>query len=872
MNDLYHHFAEKTQVKIWFLALKTMYFLLAFSFLGGCKTVEKKLIFEQDLNDGWRFSAIDSTSFLPATVPGTIHTDLLNNGLISDPFYGCNEKNLQWIGEKEWLYQTRFDVNKEIVSRQHIKLVFEGLDTYAEVFLNGHLLLKANNMFRSWEVDCKPHLKEKQNLLEIRFSSAYQQFKTDSTARGFVLPGGKWMYARKAAYHFGWDWGPTFITTGIWKNIHLTGWDDLLPIDAFVTTENISKDVAKLKLHLSLDADKQENVSIRLKDTSTETLVLQQLIELKPGINDYAVDFEIHQPKLWWSNGLGEPNLYHWQVEIKTSDKKIHQQQIICGIRTIELVQEPDETGVSFYFKLNGIPVYAKGANYIPQHSFVTEVTDSSYVSLIKDAKTSNMNFLRIWGGGIYEKDEFYSLCDQNGLLVWQDFMFACAMYPGDSTFLHNVQEEAIEQVKRLRKHPSIALWCGNNEVDEAWHNWGWQQQYQMSEGLQDSIWKSYKEVFHHVLPKIVATYSPHTHYVASSPQIGWGHKESMTQGDSHYWGVWWGKEPFEKYLEKVPRFMSEFGFQAMPAMATIRTFQSKAEDSLFSSALLCHQKHPTGFETISTYLDREELKPQTLEEYIFASQIIQAQGIGMAIEAQRRSKPHGMGSLYWQLNDVWPVTSWSGIDFQNNWKALQYRIKEVFDDVLVSAIRENETIELSLVSDKLEDVHGTFTVDLKHFDGTKKRLLEQKITLHSGEVQRFPSLKLNDLLPHHQYNQSFIEVHFISDDSKTYTDFQMLSPLGKFQLLPSEVDIEVEPISNGYVVKLSAQVFTAFVQLYLNESNAGFSNNFFHLHAGEMREIICTTNLNQQDFKAQLQHFHLNRWIENNKAVIPQK
>ncbi len=317
---------------------------------------------------------------------------------------------------------------------------------------------------------------------------------------------------------------------------------------------------------------------------------------------------------------------------------------------------------------------------------------------------------------------------------------------------------------------------------------------------------------------------------------------------------------------------MSEFGFQAMPTMATIRTFQSKAEDSLFSSALLCHQKHPTGFETISTYLDREELKPQTLEEYIFASQIIQAQGIGMAIEAQRRSKPHGMGSLYWQLNDVWPVTSWSGIDFQNNWKALQYRIKEVFDDVLVSAIRENETIELSLVSDKLEDVHGTFTVDLKHFDGTKKRLLEQKITLLSGEVQRFPSLKLNDLLPHHQYNQSFIEVHFISDDSKTYTDFQMLSPLGKLQLLPSEVDIEVEPISNGYVVKLSAQVFTAFVQLYLNESNAGFSNNFFHLHAGEMREIICTTNLNQQDFKAQLQHFHLNRWIENNKTVIPQK
>ncbi len=870
MNILNRLFTRRTPIKFRLLALKAVCLLLFVVFLPGCKTTEKRLVIEQSLNNGWQFSVADSNSFLPATVPGTIHSDLLNNGLISDPFYGCNEKDLQWIGEKDWVYQMTFDVNPEIAARRQVKLVFEGLDTFAEVFLNGQLLLETNNMFRSWEVNCKSHLKEKNNLLEIRFSSAYQQFKADSIAHGSILPGGKWMFARKAAYHFGWDWGPAFITAGIWKNVQLKGWDDLFPIDAFVATEKISKEVAKLKLHLSLDTEKQKNVNIELKDVSTDTIVFQQLMELEPGLNDYAFDFEIHQPKLWWSNGLGEPNLYHWQIEIKTTDGKIYQHNIDCGIRTIELVQKPDETGVSFYFKLNGVALYAKGANYIPQNSFVTEVADKSYVSLINAAKASNMNFLRVWGGGIYEKDDFYSLCDQNGLLVWQDFMFACAMYPGDSVFLQNVQEEAIEHVKRLRKHPSIALWCGNNEVDEAWHNWGWQQQYKMTVGLQDSIWKSYKDVFHQVLPKVVATYSPHTAYVASSPQIGWGHKESMTQGDSHYWGVWWGKEPFEKYLKKVPRFMSEFGFQAMPALATIRTFQSKAEDSLFSPALRCHQKHPTGFETISTYLDREELKPQTLEEYIFASQIIQAQGIGMAIEAQRRSKPHCMGSLYWQLNDVWPVTSWSGIDFQNNWKALQYRIKEVFEDVLVSAIQQNGNIELSLISDKLEDVNGTFTVDLTQFDGTKKRLLEQKITLLSGKVLRFQPLKINDLVL--QHNQSFIEVHFITNDGRVYSDYQMLSPLGQLQLLPSEVNIEVEPITDGYVLKLFAQTFTAFVQLYLSESNARFSDNFFHLQAGETREIRCTTSLNQQDFEKQFQYFHLNHWIEKYKAVIPQK
>ena len=816
-------------------------------------------IVEQTIHDGWYFTKVGSDDFFPAQIPGTIHTDLLKNGIIQDPFYGCNEKELQWIGDSDWVYQTTFVPSDNLMQGRQIELVFEGLDTYATVWLNDKLLFEADNMFRTWKVDVKPLLKAGQNKLRLRFASALGRYRADSAAAEYFLPGGKWMYARKAAYHFGWDWGPVFITAGIWKPAYLRAWNETRVLDIFMKTKRLEKEKAFLQLETAIVSEKDQMAMIKLLDPLSGDVTFVKDFRLKQGDQVYQFDIEIVDPILWWSNGLGKPHLYHWKALVTTQDGESHQEDLNFGIRTIELVQEDDDIGTSFSFRLNGKNVFARGANYIPQHSFLTVPTDSSYRELISQAVAANMNMLRVWGGGVYERDIFYSLCDQHGIMVWQDFMFACAMYPGDSTFLRNVATEATEQLKRLRKHPSIALWCGNNEVDEGWHNWGWQKQYQMTEHVQQRIWEDYTALFHHLLPDLVETYHSDVQYVSSSPKFGWGRKESMTKGDSHYWGVWWGKEPFESYQLKVPRFMSEFGFQAMPSMATIRRFQQADQDFLFSPALKCHQKHPTGFETIDAYLERESLKPESLEAYIFASQLIQAHGITMAVKAHRNNKPRCMGSLYWQLNDVWPVTSWSGIDSRGNWKALHYSLRQAFADVLITAESRGDSMLFHLVSEKQEPLSGRVIAEWHTFDGKVNLLFDMEATVDDGSANHFLSLKTTQFIPEALFDQSLISIRFESEQQTLAHGFYFLAPFGKLKTTPETPSIEISKIKNGFEIGLKASNYVLFNQLYLTESDGHFSENFFHLFPGETKKILCITSLSEEDFRSQLRHYSLN-------------
>ena len=404
-------------------------------------------------------------------------------------------------------------------------------------------------------------------------------------------------------------------------------------------------------------------------------------ITLQKGLNSYKTKLSVPDPKLWWPNGMGDQPLYQLDFQIESSNS-VDSQNVIFGIRQIELVQQKDSIGESFYFKINGKPFFAKGANYIPQDNFPSRVPDEKYIQTIQTALDANMNMLRVWGGGIYEKDIFYDLCDQKGILVWQDFMFACTMYPGDSAFIENVRQEAIYQVKRLRNHPSIALWCGNNEVDEGWHNWGWQKALNYSASDSTEVWNNYLKIFEKILPEAVSLYSPYTPYIPSSPQNGWGRKESLTHGDAHYWGVWWGAEPFEIYEEKVGRFMSEYGFQGFPDLKTLDSCLLPEDRNLLSPALLNHQKHPRGMELIRTYMELEYKVPDEFEDYAYVSQLVQAYGIKKAIEAHRRAMPRCMGTLYWQLNDCWPVISWSSVDYYNRWKALHYFVRQAYQDV----------------------------------------------------------------------------------------------------------------------------------------------------------------------------------------------
>ena len=661
----------------------------------------------------WNFRKGNDNQWFPAKVPGTVHTDLLANKLIPDPFIGANEKQLQWIENEDWQYQTTFTISKAELKHQNAILHFDGLDTFAEVYLNGAKILSADNMFRTWKVDVKRVLKVGQNKLQITFASAVKKGKEEAKKLPYTLPGDEKVFTRKAQYHFGWDWGPRFVTAGIYKKVVLRFWDNAILSQVKTNQDLTDKTLAKVVFSVDINTNKVGQYQLKINDKTEE-------IQLQKGQNTLSFSYEIKNPKLWWPNGLGEAHLYPFDIHLIKDMQVIDSQKVTLGLRTIELVQEKDDIGKSFYFKVNGQPVYMKGANVIPPDSFLPRVSDSVYQSIVKNAVDANMNMLRVWGGGVYADDAFYEACDKNGILVWQDFMFACAMYPGDEAFLENVKQEVVDNVTRLQNHPSIALWCGNNENDEGWHNWGWQKQYKYSEADSTKIWNDYQKLFHDLIPKTLDSLLPknENRYWPSSPSIGWGRKESLLSGDAHYWGVWWGLEPFEMYEMKVGRFMSEYGFQGLPEKKTFLAFAKSDELNFDSEAVKNHQKHPTGYQTINEYMARDYQVPTNFEDFIYVSQLLQAEGMKTAIEAHRRAKPNCMGTLFWQLNDCWPVTSWSSVDYYGRWKAFQYEAKRSFNPILVDITANEVNYEVRVINDEPIPHHITLVEEVMDFNG----------------------------------------------------------------------------------------------------------------------------------------------------------
>lgn len=819
----------------------------------GCEKASRQMVETIELSQNWQFGNKDSELRYKAVVPGTVHTDLLKNNLIADPFYGCNEKELQWIEQCDWQYQTTFEVDSQLLKHQNISLVFNGLDTYAHVFVNNQLLLKTNNMHRAWESLCKERLQLGTNTITIDFKSAIAQYKADSAALNHHLPGGQWAFARKAAYHFGWDWGPRFVTAGIYKPIYLKMWNNHRPQDFFLSTKNIRQNKATIQLAFSTSSAIPEDATLTIVHKETEQTFDKRTIKLAGNNQKHQYTFDIHQPKLWWTNGLGDPHVYTVQIEIATESGYKHEITLPLPIMTLKATLQNDDNGQALFVELNGHKIYMKGANYIPMHSFLSEVKTENYRQVVETARNTNMNMLRVWGGGVYENDEFYEICLRNGILIWQDFMFACSMYPYDSSFQNNVQQEAEYQVKRLRKHANIAIWCGNNEVDEAWHNWGYHKSAQFTKHDSANMWEGYKKIFHDILPKAVYTHDASTLYISTSPLYGWGRKESMTHGSAHYWGVWWGVEPYETYLQKVPRFMSEFGLQAMPSMATIHEFQDPKADSLFSPSLQCHQKHPTGYETIAKYLQVENLKAQTLEDFIYMSQIVQAKGIGLGIEAQRKAKPYCMGSLYWQINDCWPVASWSSTDFYGDAKALQYKAKQLFDDIMISIILQNDSVNICLVSDRLQNAKGTFSVNTISPSGKRVLVINQIVEIEANGVLHIANKPKHQLFENIDLSTTLIESVFEDTSKKTYMRQDFLVKTGDIALCTPNIHINIKKEVEGYSIYLSTDVVAPFVQLYLTDSHGKFNRNFINIIPNTNETVFCKTNLSTELFRSQL-------------------
>nr|WP_294938062.1 glycoside hydrolase family 2 protein [uncultured Flavobacterium sp.] len=781
--------------------------------------------------ENWRFRKKDEGNWLQASVPGAVHTDLYANKMIPDPFFGTNEKQLQWIENEDWEYETTFTVSSKELQSENIELQFDGLDTYAEVFLNQKKILVADNMFRTWKIEVRKQLKVGENKLHIVFKSAVNQGKSEAKKLAFTLPGDEKIFTRKAQYQYGWDWGPRFVTAGIWKKIQLHFWNSAKLANVKFEQKALSDKEAQLIFVADVNCHKAGSYQLKVNNKSETYL-------LKKGNNQLKFNYVIQNPKRWWTNGLGEAHLYPFSISLSDKKNKIlDQKDFNIGLRTIELVQEKDQVGKSFYFKLNGIPVFMKGANYIPPDSFLPRANDSVYKNVVKNAVDANMNMLRVWGGGVYADDAFYNECDKNGILVWQDFMFACAMYPGDKPFLENVKQEVIDNVNRLQNHPSLALWCGNNENDEGWHNWGWQKQYNYSKADSTKIWNDYKKVFHELIPNTLDSLlaKEKNIYWPSSPSIGWGRKESLLQGDSHYWGVWWGMEPFDVYKKKVGRFMSEYGFQGMPNPETFKSFAHDADLNLQSEAIKNHQKHPTGYQTIQTYMERDYKTPSKFEDYVYVSQLLQAEGMKTAIEAHRGAKPYCMGTLYWQLNDCWPVTSWSSVDYLGNWKAFHYQVKRSFENILISVNEEENQYKIYVINDELFSKNGQLQVQLLNFDGQLLWHSTSEINVEANSGKMYFSIGKKEF-EEFNYKQIVLSVKVVFSDS------EVKSALFYFEK-PKDLELKKPKITIRNLDENTIEVATDVLSKNVfisSENNNHFTDNYFDLLPGE-KKIIKT-------------------------------
>ncbi|HEY6253711.1 MAG TPA: glycoside hydrolase family 2 TIM barrel-domain containing protein [Candidatus Angelobacter sp.] len=725
----------------------------------------------RNLNSGWEFrvagdsSRPELTQWRPAQVPGVIQTDLLRNNLIPEPFDQDNESRLQWIGRLNWEYRTTFDVDAATLARQHVDLVFEGLDTFAQVFLNDQLILKADNMFRQWRVPARAFLKSGANTLRIVFYSAIESMLPYVESLPYILPaissvnGGNEKdiptapYTRKAPYQYGWDWGPRFVTEGIWQPVRLQSWD-ALRIDHFHIHQNkISPETASLNAELEIESADSGSVSITYTHDDIASPPVKdgsQTVQLDPGMNQISFPIHISSPRLWYPVGYGAQDRYHFAVSIKRRKETEAQADIKTGLRSVELRRVPDYWGKSFEFVINGLRVFAKGADVIPFDSFPPRVTPQRHREILEAARDAHMNMLREWGGGYYESDDFYDICDELGILVWQEFAFGGDAVPGDLPFQQNVREEAVEQIKRLRDHPSIVIWCGNNEVETGWYHWGERQAFKESISAADRerVWQDYVILFADILKSAVHQYADPVPYWPSSPSADFeGAPDTFRNGDMHYWGVWHAQAPKEDYLKQFPRFMTEFGFQSFPEMRTIRSF-AKAEDlDIRSVVMQSHQRNKGGNERILTYMLREYSEPRDFASFVYLSQVQQAEIIKIGAEHLRRQRPRIMGSLYWQLNDCWPVASWSSIDYYGRWKALQYYARRFYDDVLISPYVHDNKVDVFVVSDKLQPISGVIHSRMLDFSG--HTLMEQtsEVRIPAQSSASYLLLDQSDLL-----------------------------------------------------------------------------------------------------------------------------
>lgn len=855
---------------------KTTVSILALaSALVAASPVKADGVAKQNIDSGWTFKQVRGNNWYPATVPGVVQTDLMDNKIIEDPFYRLNERGVQWVDKEDWEYKTTLDVAPEVFDKDNIDLDFKGLDTYADVYLNDSCILKANNMFREWVVSVKSLLKKDGNELRIYFHSPIKvdlpnfdalkypvEAGNDQSENGGIFDKKVSVFARKAGYHYGWDWGPRLVTSGIWRPAYLIGWNDARIDNVQYIQEKVNTKRADIKTRVEVIADKDGEATLTIKADGIKT-TWTKTTPVKKGTNLIETNLIVNNPKLWWTNGLGEAHLYPFTATVTIDGKIADSQTTNIGIRSLKVIRKKDEAGTTFYFELNGKPVFAKGANYIPQDNFLPRVTPERYEKTILDAVNANMNMLRVWGGGIYENDIFYDLCDKYGIMVWQDFMFACSTYPMTPERLANIKQEAIDNVVRLRNHPCIAIWCGNNENHTAWFNWGWMPKYEKL-GVLEEMRKDDKDLFHKLLPEVVKEYDPTAFYWPSSPYGGnpdakceSGTTNWNPNGDAHYWGVWHAKDSIANYNKIHARFFSEYGFQSFPEYQSVLKYAPEERDhNIYSDVMMAHQRggsHANGL--IEWYLLNEYRKPKDFPNFLYMGQLLQGDAIKTAIEAHRRMMPYNMGTLFWQHNDCWPVASWSSRDYYGRWKAQHYFAKKAYRDILVSPIAEDGTLHVYIVSDRLKPTKGQ--LDIRVMDLKGNILFEKKtnLTLPANTSKSQFSAPIESVLNGKNPNEVVVNARFTESgkDGEIISNNYFFTRFKDIDFPKADIQMTSVPAGDGYDVTVMSDVFARGVFLSIDGINNFFSDNYFDLLPGEPVTIHVTTKLDKATFDKQL-------------------
>jgi beta-mannosidase len=799
----------------------------------------------QDVELTWSFLHPIKKEWVELGVKGSVQEGLIENKELPDPFYGLNEEKFNWIEDHQWEFKSMFFLDKEL-ERDFVELIFPSIDTYAKVYLNDQLVLETDNAFIPHSVDIKKHAVNGLNELVLVFTPPVIYHKDKLKEVGYQLPAPNDVhdvaiapYSRKPQYQFGWDWALRMNTIGLNKPARISSYDDTRLLNKTTRIISVEADVAIVEFDIQLSNSEIKEIWWESKLFGSEK------VKGKNGV--FTRQITVKSPKLWWPRGQGDAFLYEDYISVQNIEKQgLVSFELKFGVKTSELVQEHDEWGTSYYFKINGRRVFCKGADYIPQEIFPARVTDEMVVDMVDLMAESNFNMIRVWGGGYYPDEVFFERCDELGIMVWEDLMFACAMYPGDDEFIDNITKEFEYQIPRISAHPSVVLFNGNNEVEVAWGNWGFQVKHGLYGKSAKEIESAYDRIFKNIAPAVVEKHNT-VPYIHTSPLSNWGKKELYNHGSQHYWGVWHGKDPIEDFGKKIGRFNAEYGFQSFPEYNTLSTFSSKADWDLSSPVMKHHQKSYVGNDMILKHAKRLYGNPESFEDFIYYSQLTQAMAVSMAVAGHRIDAPRCGGTLYWQLNDCWPAPTWSSVDYNGNWKALQYRMRDDYLDVsVVAKYNDLNDVDYYLVSDVVNAFKSNVKLKVFGLDGSLVSESDTIVELDGNGSHKIDVGEIN--------TNAVLTIDFENEQgeriTRTFDHLRAEYEKAKEEDVVLSI-VSVDKESKSLVLNVSNTKYLRNLWISSSEFGLKFDSNFESLLPGEHKVVVQYEELPKlEDFK----------------------